>query len=127
MGETRGHSEPCRRRIEEALGGTEWGKRLLEQADYRITRRLADEVEKADTQARRSSDPQPVVEVTGGEEEKRLQDDDAAAQEDVMDVGWQEEALFNENHFGDGGYEDVPVDEGMPDGGADTEPFRNDT
>ena len=42
----RGHSEKCRRRIEEAMRNDEEGKRKMEKTDERITHKLARDLEK---------------------------------------------------------------------------------
>ena len=47
MGESRGHTEACRSRIEAAMAGSEAGKRILEEQRLRIERRRAEQVEQA--------------------------------------------------------------------------------
>ena len=48
LGETRGHTEQCRSRIEKAMAQSEEGRRILEEQKERVNRRIAEQVERAD-------------------------------------------------------------------------------
>ena len=58
LGETRGHSEECRTRIEAAMAEDELGKQILEEQRQRISRRRAEQAEEAEVAP--AQDPAPT-------------------------------------------------------------------
>ena len=74
----RGHSEKCRKRIEEAMRNDEKDKKKLEKTDERIHFRIAKDIEKADRKRKADGDQEednpPVSDRATGSQEGRDED-----------------------------------------------------